>query len=112
MTLRDRWGEPFEGTKAELRAHNDREAKRRKRALKRRVELHLDQGIAAALDRVLQRYDMPVQDLFGLFVLKLDATDELMRFPGHKIDIDKYAHRLGYEHDPQEGASDEHPNDC
>lgn len=71
--MKDRNGQPFDGTAAELKRHNAKLKKQAQRAGKRQVSLVLEDRAAAALDRVMKFAGMgqPLE-LFSQQVLKLE----------------------------------------
>lgn len=75
MSLKDRNGDPFTGTPAELKRHNNKLCKRASRAKADPVlELPLPPGIKAALDRVCAAggFEDP-RELLDLQIRRLDA---------------------------------------
>lgn len=101
MTLHDRNGAPFHGTKEELRRHNNTLAQRARRASLRRLELQLPAGTGAALDRICARggFEEP-QELLALQIHRLDRLsdaefDQWVKFNTAPGDLSKYHDQIG-----------------
>lgn len=102
--MRDRNGDPFEGTPAELRKHNEKLRKRAERASKPKpIYLPLPPGTAAALQRLLVRsgFDDPC-DFLAFQIHRLDALPDGPAFDAEAIrtvrvhGLEKYLERLGH----------------
>jgi len=105
-TLRDRNGEPFEGTPAELKRHNNKLAKRAARAAAPEFSMPLPTGTSAALSRVADAAGCSPQELLTTHIHLLDELlssgdcHTFKRFTERTVTVsglEKYFHLLGEE---------------
>lgn len=113
--LKDRNGEPFTGTPAELKRHNNKLCKRAARAVADpTLVLPLPPGIAAALDRVCKAggFEDP-RELLSTLVLKLEAIwdagdrhqfEYLTTMTVSVSGLEKFFHVLGAEPEEEEAG--------
>lgn len=113
--LRDRNGDPFEGTPAELKRHNNKLCKREARAAAPEFSMPLPTGTSAALTRVADAAGCSPQELLTTHIHLLDELlssgdcHTFKRFTERTVTVsglEKYFHLIGQEPEPDDEFSE------